>query len=247
MSLLANINPEKLPQHIAIIMDGNGRWAKQRGAARIFGHRSATKAVRDTTEACAELGVGYLTLYAFSTENWKRPKAEVNALMQLLVDSLKKELPTLMDNDVRLHTIGHTAGLPSRCIKGLQDVMKRTRDNQRMCLNLALNYGARADITQAVQGIAERVARGELDVEQIDEHAISHHLSTADMPDPELMIRTSGEHRVSNFLLWEIAYAEVYFTPILWPDFRREHLYEAIVDYQGRERRFGKTSEQIDI
>jgi undecaprenyl diphosphate synthase len=240
-----DIDERKLPRHVAIIMDGNGRWAKKRGNMRIFGHRSAIKAVRDVTEGAAELGISFLTLYAFSTENWNRPKHEVNALMELLVDTLRKELPTLMDNDIRLRAIGHTENLPGRCASRLQEVMDRTASNQRMTLTLALSYGSRSDITQAMRLIAEKVQAGQLAAEEIDQETIQAHLSTAEIPDPELLIRTSGEYRVSNFLLWEIAYTELYVTSTLWPDFRREDLYAALVDYQQRERRFGKISEQI--
>jgi undecaprenyl diphosphate synthase len=245
MDLKDQINQEKLPRHVAIIMDGNGRWAKKKGNVRIFGHRSAIKAVRDVTEGAAELGVKYLTLYAFSTENWNRPKAEVNALMQLLVDSLAKELPTLMDNDIRLNSIGNVEDLPGKCASRLQEVIEKTKDNQRMTLSLALSYGSRSDLTHAMRLIAEQVANGQIAPEAIDQNLIKSHLSTHDMPDPELLIRTSGEFRVSNFLLWEIAYTEIYITEKLWPDFRREDLFEAILDFQQRERRFGKISEQI--
>lgn len=226
-------------------MDGNGRWAKQKGNNRIFGHRSAIQAVRDTTEGAAELGVGYLTLYAFSTENWERPRAEVNALMELLVETIRKEIPTLMDNNIRLNAIGETDKLPPRCQRQLAEAIELTRNNQRMTLSLALSYGARRDLTLAMQRIAAEVEAGTLHPGDISEATISARLSTAGIPDPELLVRTSGEQRISNFLLWEIAYAEVFFTPVLWPDFRRRHLYEAIIDFQQRERRFGKTSEQI--
>lgn len=245
MDLKDQIDKAKLPTHVAIIMDGNGRWAKKRGNMRVFGHRSAVKAVRDVTEGAAELGVKYLTLYAFSTENWNRPKTEVNALMQLLVDTLAKELPTLMDNDIRLNSIGNVDDLPGKCASRLQEVIEKTKDNQRMTLSLALSYGSRSDMTQAVRLIAEQVANGQIAPEAIDQNLIKSHLSTHDMPDPELLVRTSGEFRISNFLLWEIAYTEIYITDKLWPDFRREDLFEAILDFQRRERRFGKISEQI--
>lgn len=245
MSLKDEIDLYKLPSHLAIIMDGNGRWARQKGNARIFGHRSAIEAVRDTTEAAAELGVSYLTLFAFSTENWRRPKLEVEALMQLLIETIRKETSTLMDNDIRLHAVGHLDQLPSRCRRSLDEAIAMTSDNRRMTLTLALSYGSRADIVQAVQKISLQVLAGTIQPKDIDEASIKEALSTADMPDPELLIRTSGERRISNFLLWEIAYAEVYFTQKLWPDFRREDLYAALLDFQRRERRFGKTSEQI--
>jgi len=239
------IDPLALPQHIAVIMDGNGRWARTKGNDRIFGHRSAIKAVRDTTEGCAELGVKYLTLYAFSTENWNRPKSEVLALMTLLVDTIRKETKTLTDNDIRLRAIGEVERLPEGCQRNLRETMDLTANNQRMTLTLALSYGARADMTSAVQRLAAEAKAGTLDPRSITPEMISQALSTAYLPDPELMIRTSGEHRISNFLLWEMAYTEIYFTPKFWPDFRRDDLYQAILDYQKRERRFGKISEQI--
>ncbi len=245
MSLKEQIDVQRLPKHVAVIMDGNGRWARTRGNDRIFGHRSAIKAVRDTTEGCAELGVEFLTLYAFSTENWHRPKAEVMALMALLVETIRKETATLVDNDIRLRAIGHIDRLPQKAQRQLAEAMQMTEGNQRMTLTLALSYGARADMTEAVKRIAQQVADGTLSPDAVDEQLISNQLSTHYAADPELLIRTSGEHRISNFLLWEIAYAEIYFTPKMWPDFRREDLYEAIVDFQRRERRFGKISEQI--
>lgn len=245
MDLLDNIHKDKLPAHIAVIMDGNGRWAKKQGAMRVFGHRSAVKAVRDVTEGCAELGIKYLTLYAFSTENWNRPQREVNALMELLVDTLAKELPTLQKNGIRLNAIGNLDQLPNRCKNRLNEVMDQTAQNNHMTLTLALSYGSRDDIRRALQRIAEEVRQGNMKPEDIQEHTLGQFLSTSDMPEPELLIRTSGEHRISNFLLWEIAYSEIYFTPVLWPDFRRTHLHEAIVDFQRRERRFGKISEQL--
>ncbi|MEM7656535.1 MAG: isoprenyl transferase [Bacteroidota bacterium] len=245
MSIKENIDRNNLPRHIAVIMDGNGRWARSKGNHRIFGHRNAIKAVRDTTEGAAELGVEFLTLYAFSTENWNRPKAEVTALMTLLIDTIRKETKTLMDNDIRLNTIGDIARLPGKCQRNLAESIEMTQGNQRMTLTLALSYGARADMTHAIQQMAEKVQAGVLSPDQIDEETISQHLSTSYCPDPELLVRTSGEHRISNFLLWEIAYAEIFFTNKLWPDFRREDLFEAILDFQRRERRFGKISEQI--
>ena len=240
------IDPAKLPSHIAVIMDGNGRWAKQQGKIRTFGHQHGVTAVRDTVEAAAELGVKFLTLYAFSTENWSRPKFEIDALMSLLVQSISKETATLMKNNIRLATIGDTESLPSGVYKKLQKAIDETSGNTRMTLVLALSYSSRWEITRAVKSIAAKVKAGEIDPEKIDESTISDHLCTAGWPDPELMIRTSGESRISNYLLWQIAYAELYFTPKLWPDFRKEDLYEAIVDYQGRERRFGKVSEQLN-
>ncbi|MBX3101998.1 MAG: isoprenyl transferase [Bacteroidetes bacterium] len=239
------LDPARIPRHIAIIMDGNGRWAKQRGSIRIFGHKSALKSVREAVEGCVEVGVRYLTLYTFSTENWRRPRAEVNALMQLLVSSLRKEIQTLSDNGVQLQVIGDMEALPARCKKELQEAQDTTAQNTQLVLTLALSYGSRLDITRAMQEIARQVAAGTLQPEQIDEQVIARHLSTADMPDPELLIRTSGEYRISNFLLWEIAYSELYICDTLWPDFRRQHLFEAIRQYQGRERRFGKISEQL--
>lgn len=234
-----------IPNHIAVIMDGNGRWAKKKGAARIFGHRNAIKAVRDTVEGCAELGVKYLTLYAFSTENWGRPKIEVDALMELLIDSLRKELSTLMKNNIRLETIGDINGLPKRCVRELEGDVKASEKNSGLTLILALNYSGRAELTKAVIDIAGKIDKGEIKVADIDESVINNQLSTRQYPDPELLIRTSGELRLSNFLLWQMAYTELYFTDVLWPDFRREHLFEALGDYNKRERRFGKTSEQL--
>ena len=226
-------------------MDGNGRWAKQFGRIRIFGHQNGVKAVRETTEAAAELGIKYLTLYAFSTENWGRPEAEVNALMTLLVSTIRKEIRTLMDNNIRLTAIGDIAKLPSKCYQELTDAIEKTKNNSRMTLVLALNYSARWEIVRAAKQLAEKAKSGEINPENIDDNVVANSLSTQGIPDPELMIRTSGEARISNFLLWQIAYAELYFTETLWPDFRKEHLYEAIINFQGRERRFGKTSEQL--
>ncbi|OEK06820.1 isoprenyl transferase [Roseivirga misakiensis] len=236
---------ESLPKHIAVIMDGNGRWAKKKGAARIFGHKNAIKAVRDVTEGCAELGVEYLTLYAFSTENWSRPKVEVNALMELLVSTLVSEMKTLMDNGIRLDTIGDTKSLPEKCQRELAEAMAKTKNNDRMVLVLALSYSGRWDIAQATKAIAKDVAEGKVDAENIDQELINKYLNTSGIPDPELLIRTSGEQRISNFLLWQMAYTEFYITDTLWPDYRKKDLYEAIVSYQNRERRFGMTSEQI--
>lgn len=239
------IKAESLPKHVAIIMDGNGRWAKNKGAARVFGHKNAIKAVRDVTEGCAELGVEYLTLYAFSTENWSRPKFEVTALMELLVSTLTSEMKTLMDNSVRLETIGDTESLPKKCQGELKEAMEKTSKNTGMTLVLALSYSGRWDLTQATKAIALDVSRGKINAENIDQELIDKYLNTSGIPDPELLIRTSGEQRISNFLLWQMAYTEFFITDTLWPDFRKEHLYKALIAYQERERRFGMTSEQI--
>lgn len=244
-SLKSNINLELLPQHIAIIMDGNGRWAKGKGKLRVFGHQSGVLAVRDTVEAAAELGVKHLTLYAFSTENWNRPKFEVNALMELLVSTINKETKTLMENNIRLNAIGDLSQLPKKCLKELEEAKKKTENNTRMTLHLALSYSSKWEIINAVKNIASKVKNNELNIDEINDSIFDAHLTTAGIPDPELLVRTSGEHRISNFLLWQIAYSELYFTDKLWPDFRKEDLYEAIVDFQSRERRFGKTSEQV--
>lgn len=235
----------KLPKHIAIIMDGNGRWAKNQGMFRIFGHENGVKSVREVAEGCAEIGVECLTLYAFSTENWNRPKIEINALMSLLVKTIRNETKTLMDNDIRLDAIGDRSTLPADCITELDEAIEITKNNKRMTLILALSYSAKWDIVNATKIIARKVKNNEIDVDQIDENVLNNALTTYKYPHPELMIRTSGEQRISNFLLWEIAYSELYFTDVLWPDFRKEDLYKAILDYQNRERRFGKTSEQL--
>lgn len=245
MDLKSKINLEKLPKHIAVIMDGNGRWAKEQGMARVFGHRNGVKAVRETTEACTELGVKFLTLYAFSTENWKRPESEVNALMALLVETIKNEIKTLNENGVRLRAIGDISRLPEKSRTTLLQAIEDTSKNARMTLILALNYSAKWEIVEAAKKLAAAAKSGKIEPSAIDEDAFANALSTSGIPDPELLIRTSGENRISNFLLWQIAYSELYFTPTLWPDFRREHLYQAIIDYQNRERRFGKTSEQL--
>lgn len=234
-----------IPRHIAVIMDGNGRWAKKQGAKRIFGHQNAIKAVRDVTEGCAELGVEYLTLYAFSTENWNRPKIEVNALMQLLVSTIRGETKTLIKNEIKLQAIGDTSSLPAACQKELKEAMDITKDHKRMTLILALSYSAKSEIVSAVKQIACKVQKGELSTDDITDDTIEQHLFTSGIPDPELMIRTSGEVRLSNFLLWQLAYAEFYFTHVLWPDFRKEDLHKAIASFQERERRYGKTSEQL--
>jgi len=235
----------RIPKHIAVIMDGNGRWAKKKGKFRVFGHQHGVQAVREVAEGCAELGVEYLTLYAFSTENWNRPKIEVNALMTLLVKTIKKETETLMKNDIRLTTIGQIDSLPSDCREELRQAIETTRNNKRMTLILALSYSAKWDIVNSVRHIAKQYKAGEIELEDINEQLISGSLSTKAIPDPDLMIRTSGEHRLSNYLLWELAYSEFYFTDVLWPDFRKENLHEAIKVYQQRERRFGKTGEQV--
>ena len=240
-----SIKLDRLPKHIAIIMDGNGRWAKGKGKFRVFGHQNGVKAVREVSEGCAELGVECLTLYAFSTENWNRPKMEVNALMTLLVKTIKGETATLMKNGIKLDAIGDRSTLPKDCLSQLDEAIEATKNNTRMTLILALSYSAKWDIVNATKTIAERAKNGEIELEAIDEELINQTLTTHKYPHPELMIRTSGELRISNFLLWEIAYSELYFTTVLWPDYRKEHLYEAILDYQSRERRFGKTSEQL--
>ncbi|KAA9325456.1 isoprenyl transferase [Adhaeribacter soli] len=245
MSLREKIDQHNLPKHVAVIMDGNGRWAKKRGGLRIFGHQSAITAVRETVEAAAELGVEYLTLYAFSTENWNRPQYEVNALMQLLVSTIGKETATLMKNNIRLHAIGNTESLPASCRKELEEAIEATQHNTRMTLVLALSYSGRWDIAQAINRIGKAIQNGTLLPEEVNEQNFGSFLATTGMPDPELLIRTSGEQRISNFLLWQLAYTELYITDLLWPDFRKENLYEALVAYQGRERRFGKTSEQL--
>lgn len=245
MELKSHIDLKRLPEHIAVIMDGNGRWAKNKGKARIFGHKNAIIAVRETIEAAAELGVGYVTLYAFSTENWNRPKLEVQALMELLVNTINKELDTLMKNDIQLLAIGDIENLPKSCQKGLKKAIDATSNNKRMRLILALSYSARWEIIEAVRKIGQKVKNEELDPNTISEQDFTKELATAEFPDPELMIRTSGEYRISNFLLWQLAYTELSFINKYWPDFRKEDLYQAIIDYQNRERRFGKVSEQV--
>ena len=245
MASITDIDKTKLPQHVAIIMDGNGRWAKQKGQQRIFGHQNGVAAVREVTEAAAELGVQYLTLYAFSTENWNRPKAEVDALMELLVGTIHKEVKTLNKNSIRLRAIGNLKSLPGNCYAELTDAMQQTSANSRMTLVLALSYSSKWEIVEAAKQIAQEVQKNSLSPEAIDEKLFASHLCTIGIPDPELLIRTSGEQRISNFLLWQIAYSEFYFTEKLWPDFRKDDFYDAILDFQNRERRFGKTSEQI--
>ncbi|MBR1631859.1 MAG: isoprenyl transferase [Paludibacteraceae bacterium] len=245
MSLKQYIDPNRIPEHVAIIMDGNGRWAQAHGEQRVFGHHNGVHAVHCTTQVAAELGVKYLTLYAFSTENWNRPQAEVDALMNLFVDTIERETPTLCENNIRLTAIGDLARLPERTREKFEECIRRTAQNTGMTLVLALSYSARWEITQAVRNIAAQVAEGTANLNQIDEGYVSRNLTTKDIPDPDLLIRTSGELRISNFLLWQIAYAELYFTDQYWPDFDEESFYKAIIDYQHRERRFGKTSEQL--
>ena len=244
-SLKDKLIKEKLPKHVAVIMDGNGRWAQKKGNSRIFGHQHGVTAVREVTEAAAELGISYLTLYAFSTENWSRPKREVDALMSLLVSTISSETKTLMKNNVRLNTIGCRECLPGNVLKKLEDAENKTSGNTGLTLTLALSYSSRWEIVDAAKRIAKEVKDGKLDIDDINDEVFSKYLTTYDMPDPELMIRTSGELRISNFLLWQLAYTELYFTEVLWPDYRKEDFYKALLDYQGRERRFGKTSQQI--
>ncbi len=239
------INLSRLPQHVAVIMDGNGRWAKEHGKPRIWGHRNGVKSVREVTEAATELGIQFLTLYAFSTENWNRPRPEVNALMDILVSTIREELATMNKNNIRLKAIGDLDRLPPRTKKALLEGIENTKTNDRMTLTLALNYSARWEITEAMRKVAMMAAEGKIKPEDIDEASVSTFLATSDIPDPELLIRTSGERRISNFLLWQIAYTELYFSDVYWPDFEREDFYNAILDYQQRERRFGMISEQL--
>lgn len=239
------LDMKKLPKHVAVIMDGNGRWAKQKGNPRIYGHRNGVAAVRDTVEAAAELRLEYLTLYAFSTENWNRPRTEIDALMALLVTTINKETKTLQDNNVKLRAIGDIDSLPEQVARNLKATIEKTKKNTGLTLVLALSYSSRWEILEAVKKVSDDVKGGKIDSENLSPEIFESYLNTADMPDPELLIRTSGEFRISNYLLWQIAYAELYFTPTLWPDFRREHFYEALADYQKRERRFGKISEQV--
>lgn len=245
MDLQASIDKNNIPKHVAIIMDGNGRWAKQHGEDRIFGHHEGVNSVREIVEACGEIGVKYLTLYAFSTENWNRPKEEVDGLMELLVATISMETPNLHKKGVRLQVIGDILSLPASCQSELQESIDLTAGNSRVTLILALSYSSKWEITEAVKKLAKQVEKGELKSEQINGDLIQKNLSTHAYPDPELMIRTSGEHRISNFLLWQLAYAEFYFTDVFWPDFRKNEFFKAILSYQNRERRFGKTSEQI--
>lgn len=245
MSLKASIDTSKLPRHIAIIMDGNGRWAKEKGEDRLYGHFHGVESVRNIVEGCAELGIEYLTLYAFSTENWDRPKDEVTGLMELLIETIRQEVPTLNKNNIRLHVIGNFEMLPANARKELNEAIEETHHNTGLNLIMALSYSSRWELTDAVKKIASDVKENLLSIEDITQDTVQQYLTTAPFPDPELMIRTSGEFRISNFLLYQLAYSELYFTDTLWPDFRKENLYEAIIDYQQRERRFGKTGEQI--
>ncbi|MFK7001876.1 isoprenyl transferase [Flavobacterium oreochromis] len=245
MNLIDKINKDNLPQHLAIIMDGNGRWAKQKGMLRVFGHENGTKSVRVTVETCVKLGIKNLTLYTFSTENWNRPKLEVETLMKILVSSLKKELDTFIKHNIKLNSIGNLDSLPNNVRKELLEVIEKTKNNNQMTLTLALSYGSREEILNAVKKISDKVKNNIISIESIDESIFNNHLYTHDLPEVDLVIRTSGEHRISNFLLWQIAYAEFYFTDVLWPDFSEKDLYEALISYQKRERRFGKTSEQV--
>lgn len=243
--LKEHIDPNNIPEHVAVIMDGNGRWAKKQGAMRIFGHKNAIKAVRDATEGCADLGIKYLTLYAFSIENWSRPKQEVDGLMELLVNTIKGEMPTLLKNDVKLNAIGNIDSLPKKCRKNLESAISETKNNKGLNLVLALSYSGRWEILEAVKNIVSDVDKGKFSINDINSELFNDYLETSNIPDPELMIRTSGEMRISNFLLWQMAYTELYITETLWPDFRKNDLYEAIISYQKRERRFGKVSEQV--
>lgn len=245
MELKDKIDKEKLPKHIAVIMDGNGRWAQKKGNQRIFGHKNGVKAVRDTVEGAAEIGIQFLTLYAFSTENWGRPKKEIDALMSLLISTINSETDTLIKNNVRLLTIGDMDGLPANVNKNLNELINKTANNTGLTLILALNYSARWEIVNAVKQIVAENNNKPIDADKINNDFFEKYLNTKDIPDPDLLIRTSGEYRISNFLIWQIAYSELYFTEVLWPDFRRSNLYEAIIDYQRRERRFGKISEQV--
>ncbi len=247
MELEEQLNKDAIPKHIAIIMDGNGRWAKERGKPRIFGHRNALEAVKDTTETAARIGVKHVTLYAFSTENWKRPQREVNALMELLVNTINKEIKNLQKNKIKLTAIGDLKSLPSATQRELARAIEATKNNTQLEVILALSYSSRWEITQGVKKLAEDVKKGEVDPDTINEETVSSYLATSKIPDPELMIRTSGEMRISNFLLWQLAYAELIFTPKLWPDFRGIDLIQAVLDYQKRERRFGMTSEQVKV
>ncbi len=246
MDTIESLKEGPLPEHLAIIMDGNGRWAKQRGKMRVFGHENGVRAVRQTVESAAKIGVKFLTLYAFSTENWNRPKMEVDTLMRLLVSSLRKELKTLTKNNIRLNAIGRINTLPEKAHEELEEVIHQTRNNDAMTLTLALSYGSREELTSVFRDLATKVKNNIISPADIDETIINKHLYTHDLPDVDLLIRTSGEYRISNFLLWQIAYAELYFTKVFWPDFSEAHLIEAIKSYQNRERRFGKTSEQLN-
>lgn len=246
-SLITQIDKTRLPRHIAIIMDGNGRWAKEHGQDRLFGHYHGVESVRNIVEGCAELGIEYLTLYAFSTENWERPEYEVVGLMELLVSTIRKEAENLNKNNIRLHVIGNLSMLPDYARKKLNEALQITQKNTGLNLIMALSYSGRWELLNAVKNIAHEVKSGRLAVEEIDQDTLQQHLTTCEFPDPELMIRTSGEYRISNFLLYQLAYAELYFTPVRWPDFRKKDLYEAIINFQGRERRFGKTGDQVKM
>lgn len=245
MSIKQLIDPSRVPQHIAIIMDGNGRWAQEQGQDRLFGHFHGVQSVRDIVEGCAEIGVKYLTLYAFSTENWDRPEKEVTGLMELLVETIRKEVPVLNGNNIKMHAIGALTMLPPSARQALQEAIDMTAENTGLNLIMALSYSSRWELVDAVKKIATDVKEGKLQAEDIGQETLQQYLSTSQFPDPELMIRTSGEYRISNFLLYQLAYAELYFTQTRWPDFRKENLYEAIADFQNRERRFGKTSAQL--
>jgi len=246
MGFKEQIDYSRLPKHIAVIMDGNGRWAKGQGKVRVFGHEQGVISVKDIVEGCVEVGIEYLTLYAFSTENWNRPKEEVDALMQILISTINKETETLNKKNIKLNAIGNIASLPQECIDDLKEAMEKTAHNKKCTLTLALSYSAKWEILEAAKKIASAVKDNTISLDDINEDLFSSKLTTVNIPDPELMIRTSGEHRISNYLLWQMAYTEFYFTDVLWPDFRSEDLFEAIVDYQKRERRFGKISEQLN-
>uniref|UniRef100_UPI004047EC60 isoprenyl transferase n=1 Tax=Polaribacter sp. TaxID=1920175 RepID=UPI004047EC60 len=246
MDKILKIDLQKVPQHVAIIMDGNGRWAKGKGMERVFGHRNALNSIRESVEAASDIGIKVVTLYTFSTENWNRPKYEVNALMSLLISALKKELPNFHEDNVKVEAIGDLGNLPKKAQKVLANVIEETKNNSKIILNFALNYGSREEIVNTIKNISKKVVNNELQIEEINEKVINNHLYTFNLPEVDLMIRTSGEHRISNFLLWQMAYAELYFTEVLWPDFRRDDFFDAIIEYQHRERRFGKTSEQIE-
>ncbi len=246
MDLLTQINTDKVPSHVAVIMDGNGRWAKQKGKPRVFGHKNGVKAVRQTIDAAGNAGIKALTLFAFSTENWNRPKAEVKTLMTLLLTSLKREANELDKNNIKLQVIGNLESIPSSVLKGLNKVIEQTKSNDALTLTIALSYGSREEIVNAVKNISKKIVNKELSIEEIDENILNNHLYTFTLPDVDLMIRTSGEKRISNFLLWQIAYAELHFTDVLWPDFSKDNFYNALLEYQNRERRYGKTSDQIE-
>lgn len=246
MSLKDKINPQRLPKHVAIIMDGNGRWAKSQGKERIFGHQNGVESVREVTEASVELGIKYVTFYAFSTENWNRPKDEIEGLMLLMIQAIEKETPTLMKNNIRFEVIGDIEKLNKDTRDAIDRITEKTKENTTLTMIIALSYSSRWEIEKAVKNIALEVERKELNPEDINQDTISKHLCTKNYPDPDLLIRTSGEYRISNFLMWQLSYSELYFTSTLWPDFKRENYYEALVDYQSRERRFGKTSEQLN-